>query len=367
MISYLRSLIFSVHDQNPHQISKNKSGGEDGSADGGCDRAEVSRIFVQCEKNRPKIVTDFGCSLRSSDGKHSLIEVDWSGLGWKAGFRNHDVIKIVNGAKVKGVGHRSLLTHLQKLGRTCTMLIKRKVENKKHFYWIAFKVGVEAGDEPIIAKKARQSAGQHIQSVDEFESMLPAWAKWFSKSFPVQHQCCQPIMIQVEPKEGSVFNLGYFATLGSIEPEFTKEPFRLNMHIYESIYDNVKEQIVAFSAIPKRRAPDLGGTGCLDMSDDDDDDDNHVHEDVDDTEKEVCLSGDSEGPLKLVPLEDFMTGTRKIILNSEMFGRLLCSDGSFSISTLNEKEKLYVYYSNANVYLGEKGSTFTEGDLEGQL
>nr|XP_054754654.1 uncharacterized protein LOC129260727 [Lytechinus pictus] len=199
------------------------SGGEDGSADGGCDRAEVSRIFVQCEEDRPKIVTDFGCSLRSSDGKHSLIEVDWSGLAWKARFRNHDVIKMVNGAKVKGVGHRSLLTHLQKLGRTCTMLIRREVENKKHFYLISFKVGVKGG-EPIIAKKARQNAGQHIQLVDDFESMLPVWATWFSRSSPVQHQSCQRIIVQVEPKKGSVFNLGYFATFGSIEPEFTKEP-----------------------------------------------------------------------------------------------------------------------------------------------
>ncbi|XP_063970477.1 uncharacterized protein LOC129260727 [Lytechinus pictus] len=285
---------------------------------------------------------------------------------------------MVNGAKVKGVGHRSLLTHLQKLGRTCTMLIRREVENKKHFYLISFKVGVKGG-EPIIAKKARQNAGQHIQLVDDFESMLPVWATWFSRSSPVQHQSCQRIIVQVEPKKGSVFNLGYFATFGSIEPEFTKEPFVLNMHIYEPIYDDVKEQIVAFSAIPKRREPDLGGTGCLNMCQSeksDDDDDNHVHEDGaswdgDDTEKEVYLSGDSKGPLKLVPRADFMTGKDSIILNSELFGRLLHINGSFSISTLNEKEKLYVYCPNAKAYakayLRNMGSDFTEGDPEGQL
>lgn len=54
------------------------------------ERAALSRVFVQCKKNRPKILTDFGCLLESSggiDGDHSLVEVDGSGLAWKAGFR----------------------------------------------------------------------------------------------------------------------------------------------------------------------------------------------------------------------------------------------------------------------------------------
>ncbi|XP_030832134.1 uncharacterized protein LOC115920486 [Strongylocentrotus purpuratus] len=112
------------------------------------DRYESSRLFVQCQKKCPKILTDFGCSLETSggpDGGHSVVEVDWSGLAWKAGCRNRDVIMAVNAAdmKVTDVGHSSLVEYLRDNGQTCSLLIKRDQEDVTNFYWIAFHVKVK--------------------------------------------------------------------------------------------------------------------------------------------------------------------------------------------------------------------------------
>nr|XP_054754655.1 uncharacterized protein LOC129260728 [Lytechinus pictus] len=317
----------------------------------------LSRIFMQCEKDRPKFVTDFGCSLRSSDGEHSLIEVDWSGLAWKAGFRNHDVIEAVDATnfKMNGAGHCSVLEYLREAGRTCNMLVRRGTADDggvQTYSWIGFRLKTKRG-EPVVRKKVKRSVGTNIDDAERVHKSLPNWAlQTSSPNFRFQYGNTQQIRLVSGQDTNNDRFLGFFVGSSASEPRFTTKDFVLNMHTYREVGDSISGTVAAFSAVPQQNQNMRNRhTGCFNGSASDDDDDER------DDGQEACLSGGTSGPMMLPDFPSWMTNNERNILgNNRMFLWTLNNNQTGLLSTLSNSnsEKLYVSNKDDGAQLGTR-------------
>eukprot|EP00057_Strongylocentrotus_purpuratus_P027228 XP_011681702.1 PREDICTED: uncharacterized protein LOC100889353 isoform X2 [Strongylocentrotus purpuratus] len=298
-------------------------------------------IYVQYIAGKPHALTEFGAFLYTHHDRHEFRDIDGTGLARSVGLRNHDVLLSINNLRqgVINVDPLSILECLTDVGTNIGLVVER---NGKEIWLFAFHLD-EEGNRPVVQQIFHHRF--HIVDIFRFPLVgvvLPPKSSF--KEIPV-YAYDNSIKVELTLKES-----GRFMEIDTGKATFIVKKNILTLNRYKNIYnDEGKGTPVVIST----------STTTFD-SDADSDVDPDIH--CDDG-KPMCIEGNSDGPLEVLP--DCMTKPNaKIPQNNKFFFMDVDLSGGTPIKAANTEKDLYITSlpdsDNPDVWIGNLGETKTE-------